>query len=255
MTRRLDSNRISAVVAFGVVLVVWTALTVSGTIPPTFLPSPLSVVQALLRLFVDEHFLYDIGASIYRVQAGFILAALLAVPLGLWTGSSVRAQRFVDPLVGFLRYLPVPALVPLCILWIGIGNPQKIAVIFLGVFFQLTVMVRDAALAVPRTYLDLSSTLGLTPLQRLTHVMLPASLPGIYDALRVCIGWAWSYLVVAELVAAASGIGHVIIESQRYLNTAEVFAAILTIGLIGVLYDQIFNALKGVFFPWAVRQR
>jgi NitT/TauT family transport system permease protein len=229
-------------------------LAATGAFPETFLPSPWAVVRALIELFSAHDFLYDIGASIYRVMTGFLLASILAVPLGVWIGSSMRMQLFIGPLVGFFRYLPVPSLVPLCILWIGIGNPEKIAVIFLGTFFQLTLMVADAARAVPRHYLDLSATLGLTSVQRMRHVLLPAALPAIYDALRVCVGWAWSYLVVAELVAASCGIGHVIIESQRYLATAEVFAAILTIGLLGVAFDQSFNLLKGIFFPWAIRK-
>ena len=133
-------------------------------------------------------------------------------------------------------------------------NLSEIAIIFLGTFFQLTVMVADATRAVPATYLDLSRTLGLAGRQRLLHVLFPAALPTIYDSLRVCMGWAWSYLVVAELVAAASGIGHVVLQSQRYLKTPEVFAAILTIGGIGIVYDQVFNLLRGVFFPWATQK-
>ena len=219
-------------------------------VSPLFLPGPEMVISAIWTLFADHRFLYDVGASVYRVQAGYLLAAGLALPLGAWMGASRTGQSIVEPLVGFFRYLPVPALVPLCILWIGIGNAQKIFVIFLGTFFQMSIMVADSIRAVPDTYLDLAATLGLNRWQRTIRVLIPAAMPAIYDALRVCIGWAWSYLVVAELVAATSGIGHVIIESQRYLKTAEVFAAIVVIGLIGVFYDQAFLALRKVFFTW-----
>lgn len=241
-------------VVVGSILLLWALVTGPGGISQTFLPGPSEVLKSFFDLFWKQHFLYDVGASVYRVMAGFLLAAMLAIPLGVWMGLSRRAPWLVEPILGFFRYLPVPAFIPLCILWVGIGNFQKIAVIFLGTFFQLAILVTDATRAVPGAYLDLARCHGLTQRQCLGHVMFPGALPGIYDALRVCMGWAWSYVVVAEFVAAPSGIGHVVIESQRYLKTAEVFAAILAIGLIGVAFDQFFQQLKGVFFPWTVRR-
>lgn len=236
------------------ILLSWATMTTFLHVPETFLPGPGAVARSLVDLFGAQGFLHDVGASIYRVMAGYQLAAFLGVPLGVWMGQSKRAAWLVEPILAFLRYLPVPAFIPLCILWIGIGNSQKIAVIFLGTFFQLTILVADAARAIPATYIDLARCHGLSSWQRLIHVVFPATLPGVYDALRVCMGWAWSYVVVAEFVAASSGIGHVVIESQRYLKTSEVFAAILTIGLIGLAFDQSFLRMKGVFFPWTVRQ-
>lgn len=243
-------RRLAAPAVFLALIALWALSTGLGAVPPEFLPGPLAVLDSLVDLFLRRSFTYDVGASIYRVMGGYLAAAALAIPLGLAIGASRRFAGLVEPVVGFFRYLPVPSLVPLSILWIGIDNIQKIFVIFLGTFFQLTVMVADATRTVPTPYRELALTLGLNRRQRLARVLWPAALPGIFDALRICMGWAWSYLVVAELVAASSGIGHVVIESQRYLRTADVFAAIVVIGLIGIVFDQVFLALKGVFFPW-----
>ena len=133
-------------------------------------------------------------------------------------------------LVDFIRYLPVPALVPLTIIWLGIGESSKIALLWIGTFFQLVLLVADDARRVPREYIEIGLTTGAKPRQILRDIVLPAMLPSMVDNLRITLGWCWTYLIIAEIVAADSGIGYVIMSARRYVKTDEVMAGILTIG-------------------------
>jgi NitT/TauT family transport system permease protein len=150
--------------------------------------------------------------------------------------------------------MPVPAFIPLTILWVGIGDASQIALIFVGTFFQLTIMVADVVAHVPREYLETSYILGYGNARAITRVILPASMPGIFDTLRVGVGWAWSYLILAEVVAASVGLGHMIMESQRYLRTANVMAGIIIIGLIGLAIDYLFKVAYRLLFRWSEKE-
>ena len=160
------------------------------------------------------------------------------------------AGRFILPLCNFTRYLPVPALVPLCILWFGIDDAQKIAVITLGSVFQLLALIAGDTASIPQDLVEAARTLGLSEAAVLRRVVLWWALPAIWDDLRVCAGWAWSYLVLAELVAGNRGLGYFVIQSQRYLYTDRVFAGIVLIGLVGLLTDRMFKLAGPRLFPW-----
>src|SRR6185436_7755419 len=138
---------------------------------------------------------------------GWVAAALMAIPFGILMGSFKIFEAFFEPIVDFVRYLPVSAMIPLLILYIGLGIEEKVAVIFIGTFFQLILLVADVAAHVPKDLLDSAYTLGTSRLRVVTHVLVPATLPGVMDNLRITIGWSWTYLVVAELVAAERGLG------------------------------------------------
>jgi NitT/TauT family transport system permease protein len=239
-----------AAIPFLFVLTCWQLFSAESGPRSIFLPPPLSVAKALAELVSSQRFLSDVGASIYRVSAGFILSAVVAVPLGLWAGFSPVVDRLVQPINDFTRYLPVAALIPLLILWSGIGDAQKILVIFIGTVFQLIPLVADSAANVPRNLIDLAYTSGASRRHIVSKVILPWCAPTIYDHLRVALGWAWSYLVVAELVAASTGIGHVIIQAQRFIQTPRVMAGILVIGLLGLAFDLCFKLPKKRIFPW-----
>ena len=157
------------------------------------------------------------------------------------------------PLTEFARYLPVVALTPLTLLYFGIGETQKFAIIFLGTFFQLVLMINDAVASVDRNLLNAAATLGATKRQCYRKVLLPASLPGILDALRLTVGWAWTYLVVAEMVAANAGLGYMVLKSQRFLATDMIFAGLVLIGLIGLLTDWVFRLITALAVPWHER--
>jgi NitT/TauT family transport system permease protein len=147
----------------------------------------------------------------------------------------------------------VVALVPLTILYFGIGEPQKFAIIFLGTFFQLVLMIADTVSAVDRNLLNAARTLGTGKWHTYTLVLFPAALPGFLDSFRITIGWAWTYLVVAEMVSANSGLGYIVLKSQRFLATDKIFSGLIIIGLIGLITDAALKLLTKMIVPWYER--
>ncbi len=235
---------------FLALLAAWTLATEGGLVSSVFLPTPRDTARAFAGLFTTSFFTEHLLPSCARVGAAFVLSVALAFPLGLLSGQSPFVARLAHPLLGFLRYLPVASLVPLCILWFGIDDGQKVAVITLGVALQLTLLFAASAAAVPLELLEAGRTFGLGRAGLLLRVVLPAAAPALWDDLRVSAGWAWSYLVLAELVAGSSGVGYFVVQSQRYLQTDLVFAGILFIGLLGVLTDGAFRWTGRGMFRW-----
>jgi NitT/TauT family transport system permease protein len=241
---------ILALSSFGFFLILWSILTYGRFVDPLFLPSPGRVFKAGVDLFMELGFTTDILNSVYRVMMGFFIAAIIGVPIGLIMGTFKVAEAFTEPVVGFIRYMPASAFIPLFILWLGIGDVEKIAIIFVGSFFQLVLMVAVVAKNVHKDLLETAYTLGAKRFQVIRKVLLPASLPGIVDTLRIIVGWAWTYIIVAELVASASGIGYMIISSQRMLRTGNIIFGILTIGMLGLITDFFAKWLYSKLFPW-----
>lgn len=231
-------------------LAIWSILTYGGLVNPLFLPTPSAVVTTGIDLFANGHLLSDIGISFSRVLVGFLVAAAIGVPLGILMGSLKIMQGAFEPIIGFIRYMPASAFIPLLILWIGLGETQKMSVIFLGTFFQLTLMIMDVTKNVHNDLIDVSYTLGASKIQVFTSVILPASLPGIVDTLRITFGWAWTYLVVAEIVGASSGIGYMIMQASRFLQPDKIIVGILIIGLLGLLTDMLFKIIYRRSFSW-----
>ena len=238
---------------FAVVLLLWSILSYGGMVEPLFLPEPGKVAQALYDMFVHEDFAADVWASTYRILVGFLFAALIGVPLGIAIGSFRAIQALFEPIIAAVRYMPASAFLPLMIIWFGIGQTEKMAVIWFGVFFPLTLMVADVSANISKELVNIAYTLGASRWQVFRRVLLPASWPGVIDNLRIGLGWAWTYLIVAELVAASTGIGHVILQSSRFLETEKIIAGILTIGALGLLSDAGFRLLYRVLFPYAER--
>jgi NitT/TauT family transport system permease protein len=236
----------------------WCLMSYGGLVRADFLPTPVAVVRAAVDGLGDGTLLRDTGVSVGEIMSGFILASIFvlasifAVPLGILMGSFKIAEAALEPVTNFVRYLPVSALIPLLILWIGIGWSEKVAVIFIGTFFQQLIIIADVSRNVPHDLLDVSYTLGASRRTVVTRVLIPATLPGVMDALRVTLGWAWTYLVVAELVAANKGLGYFILNSMRGLFTDRIFLGIAVIGLLGLLTDQIFKLLRARLLPWTV---
>ncbi|KEZ79251.1 ABC transporter permease [Salinisphaera hydrothermalis] len=238
-----------SILGFVLPLVAWELLSRSGLIDTMFLPTPGDVIEQGWT-WAHSSLAQDTWASIVRVVSGFVLAACLGVPLGVFIGSFKAVEGFFQPINDFVRYMPAAAFIPLMILWVGIGEGSKIAIIFIGVFFQIIVMVADVVRQVPGSWLEASYTLGATRGEALRLVIWRGSLPPLINILRVNMGWAWTYLVVAEMVAANKGLGYAILQAQRFMNTSTIFAGILIIGVIGLLFDLFFRQLHRRLFPW-----
>lgn len=241
---------ILAASTFIFVVLFWLSVTSLGFVKEVFLPSPIKVVTSIITLFSQHNFIFDIQISIYRVMVGFLAAALLSLPLGLLVGSFKEFEAIIEPFNDLIRYMPVPAFIPLIILWTGIGNLSQISLIFIGTFFQLIVMIADDVANIPNEFIETSKTLGVSKKNILLKVVLPYTLPNIYDDMRIAVGWAWSYLVLAEIIGANRGVGHVIMEAQRFLQTDVVIAGIILIGIIGLTIDYMFKILYKKLFPW-----
>jgi NitT/TauT family transport system permease protein len=234
-------------------LALWWAYTAAGLGNPMFMPGPDAVVRRIIHWFQDEGLLTDIGISLYRVISGFLFSALLALPIGLYIGTFRPVQAFLEPLTDFIRYMPAAAFIPLVMLWVGIDEGSKILIIFIGTFFQMVLMVAEDVRRVPMAQIEAAQTMGASRGEVIKLVILPSARPALLDTLRITCGWAWTYLVVAELVAASSGLGFAILKAQRFMQTDKIFAGILLIGVIGLLTDQAFRWVGRLAFPWLKR--
>jgi len=230
---------------------VWAFATFGGYVSKTFLADPVTMVRSGYDLLVNQGFMKDIGMTVWRVLGGFLIAAVLAVPLGVLMGAYKPIEAFFEPFVSFARYLPASAFIPLLILWAGIGEAQKLAVIFIGSFFQLVLMMAVSVGNTRRDLVEAAYTLGAGDRGIVTRVLLPSSAPEIAETLRMVLGWAWTYVIVAELIGASSGIGHMITDSQALLATDQIIFGIIVIGVIGLVTDFAFKALNRKLFPWA----
>lgn len=241
---------LTAAGAFLAVLVLWWAITAANLVEPLFLPGPGDVVEQLGEHLSDGELLPDAGASVYRILTGYLLATIMAIPIGALIGTSRRAEAALEPMVDFVRYMPVVAFVPLTILWVGTGDAQKFLIIWMGTFFQQVLLIADAVRRTPRGLIDVGETLGLSRPQITWRIVLRYSLPGLWDALRVSLGWAWTWLVVAELVAATTGMGYRITVAQRYFATDTIIGYVLVLGFFGLISDQVTRALGRRFFRY-----
>ncbi|MGR9228329.1 ABC transporter permease [Rhizobium leguminosarum] len=242
-----------AVAVFALLFAVWWVATITGWVKPIFLPSPGAVWAKMMELAVDGTLWTDAGISIYRMLVGFLIASALAIPIGIMIGCFKTWEAAIEPFVDFVRYMPVVAFVPLTILWAGTSDIQKFVIIFIGTFFQQVLMVMDSVKRVPTDFVGLGRTLGMSETRILRRIVLPSALPGIWDTLRISLGWAWTWLVLAELVAATSGLGYRIVVSQRYFQTQTIIGYILLLGLLGLITDQSMKALERIFFRYAAR--
>jgi NitT/TauT family transport system permease protein len=233
-------------------VVTWLALSGSGTVEPRFLPSPMAVWSAGVEMARTGQLLSDGWASVQRVLWGFGLAVAVSVPLGIFMGTFRAGQAVFEPVIGLLRYLPASAFIPLLILWLGLGEPSKVAILFIGTVFFNTLMTADVVRLVPKPLIDVSYTLGARRGEMLRKVIVPHALPGMIDAMRVNAAAAWNFVVVAELIAAESGLGYRIIRAQRFAQTDRIFAILVIIGLIGLTIDLTLRLLRDRVGRWAV---
>ncbi|MFH1066923.1 MAG: ABC transporter permease [bacterium] len=239
-------------VSFVCIFLLWILLTWLKIVPPFFLPSPIAVFHSLIELFVKDHFLFDIFISLYRIGIGFGLALLVGVPLGFLVGTMESADILLSPLNAFIRYIPPSAFVPISILWFGIGDVNKWFIIFIGIEPYLLLLTADViANQIKGEYIEAGQMLKANRWQIYKKIIIPCALPGIWDATRLMWGAVWTYIVLVEIIASTSGMGYVLMQSQRYLHTANVIAVMIVIGLLGLGTDFLFKWGRAKLFPWA----
>ncbi len=234
-----------------ILLCAWFVVTALGLVKPLFLPSPASVLEEAWRQISTGILFTDAAISTYRIVVGWLAATVVAVPVGILMGNFRIFEGALEPLISTMRYMPVVALIPLSILWAGIGDEQKILILFLGTFFQMALMIMDNVKNIDINLIRAGQTLGFSNSEILWRIILPAALPAIWDTFRITIGWTWTYLVVAELVAAQGGLGRRIMDAQRYLATDTIIFGTLFIGLLGLVTDYLFKRVGRLLFRWA----
>jgi NitT/TauT family transport system permease protein len=241
-----------------IVVGVWIFLS-SGEHPVVngrFLPSPITVIRSILDLALNEHTLFsNIWASMFRIIVSFLLAAAVALPLGFLMGAFEPINRFMDPVMAPLRYMPISAFIPLSILWLGIGEGQKIGFLFLGVFVYLLPVVVTAVRSVPEELVQTALTLGATRWQVVRTILVPAAMPDIFDSFRVMNAISWTYVVLAEVVnSSAGGLGALIQLGNEHNKPQWIFVGIAIIGVIGLLTDVLIRSINGWLFSWREAQ-
>lgn len=248
-----SSYRWAATVA-GVLAIVtlWgLASTVFDTGTSFSVPTFAATWDALVEMHNDGTLLTDLGASLQRVVIGYGLALAFGVAIGVAMGSFMSATAFLEPQVGFLRYIPASALTPLFLIWMGIDETPKIALIIAGTIFYVILMTADVVRAVPMALINAAYTLGAGRLTIIRKVIMPHSWPGIIDVARINLAAAWLMLVVAELLAAQDGLAFRIIRAQRFRAIDRMFALLLIFGLLGLASDLFLRWLRRRSAPWA----
>lgn len=239
-----------------------------GTLPeghrvnPLYLPPPHKVAIAFYSAFTteprlpNEPWLHEsLGHSIRTIGWGFVLSSIFGVPLGILCGTYRFFSRLQEPFIEFFRYLPAPAFGALCVAVLGIDDGPKIAIIFIGTFFQQVLVIANTVRKADPSLIEAAQTLGARGWQLAWKVVIPATISDIYTDMRILLGWAWTYLIVAEVVGTMSGITFFINQQARYRNFDNVYAAIFMIGIIGFTSDLLLAAGGRIIFPWKRRTR
>ncbi len=224
-------------------LLAWIAASASGTISPVLLPSPAAVARAFYELLTTGALFTHIAASAWRTLAGFTLSLAAAAVLSLLTYRDAARERRAFLLTEALRVTPPLSLVPLLILWLGIDEAPKIAIVFLSSFFPIYLNTVTALRSTDPKLIEVARLLHFTPREMFFKLRLPSALPGLLTGVRLGFGYSWRALVGAELVAASSGLGFLISESAEFTKTDGVFVGIFTIALLGVAADALLRRL------------
>lgn len=224
---------------------------------PVYLPAPHEVVVAFYTSFTtepkrrSENWLHEsLWSSIQVIFWGFVLSSIIGIPMGILAGTYDFFSRLFEPFIEFFRYLPAPAFGALAVAILGIYQAPKIAIIFIGTFFQQVLVVANTTRKLDPSLLEAAQTLGAKNKSMLFRVVLPGILPDLYRDTRILLGWAWTYLIVAELIGTSSGITWFITQQARYKNFDNVFAAIIIIGIMGLTIDLLLAWLGRRLFPW-----
>jgi taurine transport system permease protein len=251
-----DSLKISAFVIAALIFF-WWLVTYAGLIKPLFLPSPMGVINALLTMlregFTGVSFWEHTWVSTLRVFGAFLLACVIGIPLGIAMGMNPIARGIFDPPIEFYRPIPPLAYLPLMIIWFGIDELSKVLLIFLSVLAPLVLGARAGVRSAAIEQIHAAYSFGATRWQVIRMVVLPAAMPEIFTAMRVGIGFGWTTLVAAEMVAATSGLGYTVLSASRFLQTDIVIMGIVVIAIIAYAFDHLVRFVERRVVPWKGR--
>ena len=251
-----SSLRIS-IVTIAVLLLAWAVVTNAGWIKPLFLPSPQAVFQQFMEYLTgaanDKPLWQHFVASVGRVFAAFALAVVTAVPVGIAMGMSRVARGIFDPPIEFYRPLPPLSYLPLIIIWFGIDELPKVLLIFLSCFAPLALAARSGMKSASQEQINAAYSMGASYGQVIRHVILPSALPEILVGMRIAIGFGWTTLVAAEMVAANVGLGQMVLNASNFLRTDIVIMGIMVIGVVAYLFDLLMRWVEKRLVPWKGR--
>ena len=243
-----------SIVTIVVLLAAWWLVTALGWVKPLFVPSPQSIVQKLIDIqqngFTGTPLIEHIAISTARVFGAFLLACVIGIPLGLAMGMSPFIRGIFDPPIEFYRPIPPLAYLPLMIIWFGIGETSKVMLIFLSVFAPVALGARAGVRSAAIEQIHAAYSFGATRWQVLVHVILPAAMPEILTAMRIGIGFGWTTLVAAEMVAATTGIGYMVLSASQFLQTPTVIMGIIIIAGIAYAFDMLMRFVERKLVPW-----
>jgi len=235
--------RLPTLAVFLAAVGIWHFASASGWVSPFLLPSPRTVFETLVELAASGALAKHTLVSLRRVASGYVLAIAAAVPVALLFSLSIVLRRAIEPLLEFLRQIPPLAMMPLLILWLGIGEAQKVGIIVLSCFFPIFLGVRGGIAAVDRKLIDVGTVCGFSRPEIMWRIVLPSALPSIVVGLRIGLGYSWRALVGAELIASSAGIGYMIVDAENLARTDIVLAGILVIGMLGLASDLLLRRL------------
>lgn len=250
----IGKGRIYSILSIVILLTLWFVISKIELVPPLFLPSPLKVIEKFVEISTEGYRGHTLAGhvfiSMYRVLAGFSLGCIAGIPIGISMGLSKIVRGTMDPIIELYRPVPPLAFIPLIIVWMGIGDQGKIFLLFLAVFSIMVINARSGVRSVTIEKIHAAYSLGATRWQVLSHVILVNALPEIFTGMRVAMGVAWGTLVAAEMVAATSGIGWMVLNSARFLRTDIVIMGIIVMGIIGYMFDLIMRSIEKKVIPW-----
>lgn len=250
----VTGSRLWSAISIGLLAIAWYVTSANAWVNPVFWPSPKAVLDQFILVSQDGFrgftLWQHVWASLYRILVGFATGCIVGIPLGFAMGLSNRMRGIFDPLVEFFRPVPPLAFIPLVIIWAGIGERAKILLLFLAAIWIMALAARAGVASVKLSKVHAAYSLGASKFQILRYVILPNAMPEIFTGMRVAVGVCWSTVVAAELVAAESGIGFMIMAASTFMSTDTVVMGVIVIGLIGYAMDIAMRRLEAGLIPW-----
>lgn len=246
---------VSLLISLLLFLLIWLFASRVLNVHKLVLPDLADTLNQVFLMFSNKQLIGDVTVSLLRVMAGFGLAVLAGVPLGVIFGSVRSVRLILEPHLNMLRFIPAASLIPLLILWFGVGETGKIVLLFVRALPYLVLYISSVAMSVEKDLLEVAKVLGANQKQILTKVILPRIAPQVWDICRIEFGSSWATLILAEVLGADTGLGYRLVLAQRYIHVPELFALIFLSGLIALVIDALLRFAHRKLFPWSEKAR